>query len=318
MTDSELLPVLAFQNFQEAVQSVLQSLHERLGFQLWMFTRVKEEDWLVLSTVDYGYGVNAGDVFRWSDSFCSRMVAGLGPRIAPCSNQVVAYANAPIGQQVPIAAYIGIPLLDPEDQFFGTLCAIDPRPQPEVIQTEQKFIELQARLLTTILHYELKNQRILRHWERAEAEAQLDALTGVYNRRGWERLLAAEEKRCQEFGLSAGVIILDLDDLKQVNDHQGHDAGDRLLQRTTDCLQSNVRSQDLVARLGGDEFAVLMIEGQPSELEDLGRRLQQALQQQGIECSLGWAVRLPQSNLLEAVKLADKAMYRNKLIRKNA
>jgi diguanylate cyclase len=55
MTDSELLPVLAFQNFQEAVQSVLQSLHERLGFQLWMFTRVKEEDWLVLSTVDYGY-----------------------------------------------------------------------------------------------------------------------------------------------------------------------------------------------------------------------------------------------------------------------
>ncbi len=52
-----------------------------------------------------------GDVFAWSDSFCSRMVRGLGPRVAPVSEDVPAYRDAPIGRQVPIGAYVGVPLL---------------------------------------------------------------------------------------------------------------------------------------------------------------------------------------------------------------
>ncbi|MEB3191919.1 MAG: sensor domain-containing diguanylate cyclase [Snowella sp.] len=308
--------ILAFANFQEAVQSVLQALHHRLGFQLWMFTRVEGEDWIVLAASDYGYGVKAGDVFRWSDSFCSRMVAGLGPRIAPCSQKVLAYAEAPIGQQVEIAAYIGIPLADPEGQFFGTLCAIDPVVQSDTIQTEQAFIELQTRLLTTILHYELKAQTFARRCERAEAEAQSDILTGIYNRRGWERLLAAEEERCKRFGLSAGVLIIDLDNLKVVNDSQGHPAGDRLIQKAVTCLSQNIRQQDVFARIGGDEFAILVIEVNGELLEDTARRLQRQLQCQDIPASIGWAVRTPQSTLPLAVSLADQAMFKNKIQRK--
>ena len=95
--------ISAFANFQEAVQAVLESLHERLGFQLWMFTRVEGNDWIVLEAVDHGYGVTSGNVFHWSDSFCSRMVQGMGSRVAPNSRQIQAYLEAPIGQQVDIS-----------------------------------------------------------------------------------------------------------------------------------------------------------------------------------------------------------------------
>jgi len=116
--------ISAFSNFEEAVQAVLESLHERLGFQLWMFTRVEGEDWIVLEAVDYGYSVKSGNVFHWSDSFCSRMVRGEGPRVAPNSQQIQAYVEAPIGQQVDISAYIGIPLCHADGTLFGTLVVI--------------------------------------------------------------------------------------------------------------------------------------------------------------------------------------------------
>ena len=77
-----------FDSFQEASAAILDHLHEILGFDLWMVTRTEGEDWIVLHTNDRGYSVNPGDLFRWTDSFCSRMVLGKGPRIAPASDDV--------------------------------------------------------------------------------------------------------------------------------------------------------------------------------------------------------------------------------------
>lgn len=77
-----------------------------------MVTRTEGEDWIVLPAEDRGYDVKEGDVFRWTDSFCSQMVEGRGPCIAPQSDLIPAYANAPIGQQVSIAAYVGLPLTE--------------------------------------------------------------------------------------------------------------------------------------------------------------------------------------------------------------
>ena len=308
--------VYAFSNFQEAVQAVLVALHDRVGFQLWMFTRVEGDDWIVLEACDRGYGVKTGDVFCWSDSFCSRMVRGLGPTMAPQSHCVPAYVEAPIGRQVAIEAYIGFPIYHRDGKLFGTLCAIDPAPQSDTILQEAPFIELQTRLLSTILYYELKAQEIARRYERAEAEATLDSLTGAYNRRGWDRLLVAEEARCQHFGHSAGVIAIDLDNLKAVNDSQGHAAGDRLLQAAAHCLTNNLRSQDILARIGGDEFAVLAIEATGEMTQEICARLQQQMEKNGLSASMGWAARSPQSTLFQAAIEADLQMYRQKNLRR--
>ena len=74
---------LIFNDFEAAGQRVLAFLHQRFGFGLWMVTRTEGEDWIVLQSEDHGYGVKPGTVFRWADSFCSEMVKGNGPRIAP-------------------------------------------------------------------------------------------------------------------------------------------------------------------------------------------------------------------------------------------
>jgi GAF domain-containing protein len=143
-----------------------------------MVTRTSGDDWIVLSAIDHGYGVGAGDVFRWSDSFCSRMVAGHGPRLAPRSADVPAYVEAPIGQRVRIGAYVGVPLHTAGDELFGTLCAIDPEAQPDSIMQEQHLIELLAGLLSNILVREQREDEALRRAERAEHESLLDPLTG--------------------------------------------------------------------------------------------------------------------------------------------
>ncbi|MEI8282349.1 MAG: sensor domain-containing diguanylate cyclase, partial [Armatimonadota bacterium] len=73
-------------------------------------TKVDGEDWIVMKSRDSCYGVQDGDVFVWMESFCSRMVKGLGPTFAPESDKVLAYAQAEIGRKIPIQAYMGFPL----------------------------------------------------------------------------------------------------------------------------------------------------------------------------------------------------------------
>lgn len=315
-TDLHPYDIRPFTTFEEAVQSVLQFLHGYIGFQLWMFTRVDGEDWIILSAHDHGYNVKSGDVLNWSDSFCSRMIEGLGPRIASSTEDIPVYAEAPINQQVPISAYVGIPIYRRNGSLFGTLCAIDPTPQLEGLQQYLPLLELQSRLLTTILQAELDAQDRQRKLERVEAEAQLDPLTGLYNRRAWDGFLVKEEERCKRYGSTASIVVVDLDDLKLMNDSQGHLAGDCLLKMAAEVLQRSVRASDTVARLGGDEFSVLMVDATADSTEQVVDRIRANLEASGIRASVGWAIRLHQSDLWNAFDAADRAMYQEKLIRK--
>ncbi len=161
-----------FDNFESASRAMLAYLHERLGFKLWMTTRTEGDDWIVLHTEDHGYGVDEGTVFRWADSFCSRMVAGRGPKIAPSAEKVPAYAAAPIGQQVPIGAYIGVPIAKEDGTLYGTLCAIDPEEQPETITEHLPLINLLAQLLATVLASDLNAAEQIRLAEQTRRAEQ--------------------------------------------------------------------------------------------------------------------------------------------------
>ena len=172
-----------------------------------MVTRVLGEDWVVLNAADTGYGVESGDVFKWSDSFCSRMVAGVGPRVAPRSQEVSCYADAPIGHQISIRAYIGVPLTRADGTLFGTLCAVDPDEQKDDILAEQPMVELLAQLLSTVLERDLVVDQAERRSQELEDLAMLDGLTGLPNRRAWDGALAREEQRCQRFGHPAAVVV---------------------------------------------------------------------------------------------------------------
>lgn len=306
-----------FRDFETAGNAVLAFLYQRFGFGLWMVTRTEDDDWIVLQSEDHGYDVKPGKVFRWADSFCSQMVQGNGPRIAPNSDLVPAYLAAPIGRQVAIKAYIGVPLLNHDGALFGTLCAIDPSPQPETITEDQELIELLAAMLSTVLQFELKVAGEMRRSERLELEAETDSLTHLYNRRAWDRLLLNEEERCRRYGHPAIVMSIDLDGLKQVNDTQGHAAGDALIARAAETLHQAARKVDIVARLGGDEFGIIGVECGGAGADALLVRTRVALADAGIQASLGIASRTPAEGLKSAWEAADQRMYAEKKLHKS-
>lgn len=298
-----------FLDFDSAVHEVLAFLYDRLGFDLWMVTRREEDHWIILQANDHRYGVQEGSVFRWADSFCSQMVLGKGPRIAPDSDLVPAYASAPIGKTMAIGAYVGVPLVYGNGSLFGTLCAVHPTSQPEAITAELPLIELLAKLLSSLLNSDLKSTEQARCAEQARAEASSDSLSGLYNRRGWDQLLADEEKRCRQYGHPACVISIDLDGLKQVNDTYGHAKGDDLIHRAGQAIRQATRKQDIVARVGGDEFAVLCVECSLVHGEALMERIKTSLALHPIDASLGVALQKPREGLFQAWEKADQAMY---------
>ena len=236
--------IQAFPSFESAAKAYLEYLHSKYGLDLCMITRKKDNDWIVLQAVDSGYGIEAGQVFRWSDSICSRMVENQGPRAVPRLSDVPEYAAAPITKQVPVGAYLGLPLVRSDGTMFGTLCGMNPEPVDPQIVRDTPVIELLTRSLSTLLDYDLKMTDHQRQLERLSAQTMTDELTRLYNRRAWNELLQAEENRCSVYGNCAVAFSIDLDNLKEVNDRHGHAAGDELLQRTAQVLRATIRQQD--------------------------------------------------------------------------
>jgi diguanylate cyclase (GGDEF)-like protein len=141
--------------------------------------------------------------------------------------------------------------------------------------------------------------------------ASTDALTGVGNQRAWWDRIAEEEAHRARTVRPSVVAVIDLDDLKEMNDQRGHLHGDLLLRLAAQTLRRTVRPFDIVARVGGDEFAVMAVdyEGDPHVF---GERLARALEAADIHASIGVAMPDPTMSLTDAFAHADQAMYANK------
>lgn len=240
------------------------------------------------------------------------------PRIAPRSEEIPLYATAPINQQVCIKSYIGQPLLKEDGSLFGTLCAIDRETKSEAILQDMQLVELLGQLLSSILQAELRQSEQIRQHELLQEEASKDELTGLYNRRAWEKLLRAEEERCMQYGHPAAVLFIDLNDLKKVNDSLGHDEGDKLIRNAAQVLRDNVRINDIVARLGGDEFVILSVENDETSTESLVDRLINAFAAANIGAAIGMAMRHPGHGLFAALAQADQNMFEYKRRKKSS
>lgn len=107
-----------------------------------------------------------------------------------------------------------------------------------------------AKTYNQIYQEKKENESLLRH------EAEHDALTGLYNRRSFSKLLHLYEKGKLSFGLA----LVDIDIFKKINDNYGHEIGDQIIKKVAFLLEENFRSVDFPCRIGGDEFAVLMVE----------------------------------------------------------
>lgn len=215
-----------------------------------------------------------------------------------------------------------IPLRLPDGSTVGVLCAVGgdgTPPGPAATGRAERLAELLSALAAAEWEAEAQGRRAEAATQRAqqvEVEALTDALTGVANRRAWDRALDAEERRRRRYGGDAAVIVVDLDELKQINDSEGHLHGDLILRLVSTVIQRTSRESDLVARTGGDEFAVLALDCDEEHLGVLVGRLRAALEQEGVAASVGGAVRRPSAGIAEAWAEADEMMFGEKTRRK--
>jgi diguanylate cyclase (GGDEF)-like protein len=157
-----------------------------------------------------------------------------------------------------------------------------------------------------------------RRYAEARALADLDALTGLHNRRYFHELLAREISRAHRYSRSLTLLVVDLDDFKAVNDRVGHLAGDTALAEVASRLRATARSADVACRIGGDEFAVVLPEATAVEGEQLAERLERAVggrpvgQAGTVRLSVGVAELGPSESAVELFERADKALYRAK------
>ncbi len=292
----ENIPIIPFSNFQDAAKAVVKTLHARYGFNLWMVTHTLVDDWIVLAADDHGYDVSAGDVFNWSDSFCSRMVKNMGPRIASNSSQIEAYSKAPIAQKLNISSYIGVPISISDGSLFGTLCAIDPNPQPLEMENELQFIELQAQLLSSILDMETRIKNTERYVNQIQADSPVDMVSGLLNTRGWSHAIHTEEKRHIHLGQSASVAIfeIDTDNLALTDD---------IAKLVATALRTSFRPFDTIARLQDKTFGIIISElGESSD--HLFNRAKINLEKLKLDIKMGSAKTSAEQDLDTAISVA--------------
>jgi diguanylate cyclase (GGDEF)-like protein len=148
--------------------------------------------------------------------------------------------------------------------------------------------------------------------------ADLDALTGLHNRRYFHETLAREVARAQRYDRNLALIVFDLDDFKAVNDRVGHLAGDSVLADAAERVRDVVRSADVACRVGGDEFAVILPESTLADADQLYRRIQAAVSLRPLalvgklRLSAGMSELRSEDDATSLFERTDEALYRAK------
>jgi len=287
-------------------------LNELHVLDAWFVTRIRLDEWIVTHLRGKA-PFERGHTLKIPAAMREAILRGRDTK-SKAEVQLEAVAGRTGHRNPGEPAFVGAPLVV-GDQLFGVLCGLDMSAKLKPEHQDSPHLMTAARILSTILRNELEHEELVRRAERAEADALVDELTGLFNRRGWDRLTEAEETRSARYGHGATVFMMDVDGLKQKNDAEGHLAGDELLRRVADAVRSVIREHDVAARLGGDEFAVLAVESDDEQSNGLHDRLEEAFAAAGVQLSIGTAHRVFGSGIADAVERADAAMYERKAAR---
>lgn len=188
--------------------------------------------------------------------------------------------------------------------------------------TDESNIKIGAIEIFTDL---VDSRTLKKELEALRSLAFIDELTGVLNRRGFEYFLGEKKRETERFRKTFGILFIDIDDFKQINDTYGHKIGDKVLKMVAEVLKSNLRINDVVARYGGDEFVVIFEITDEDELKVLANRINILINSSFIEdsgnlikvsVSIGGSISR-EGNLERVLEEADRLMYVSKSKGKN-
>lgn len=175
---------------------------------------------------------------------------------------------------------------------------------------------LEALLFSLALAYRTLESR--RAHAQARQQADIDSLTGLYNRRAWQ-------ERIDDLGDDAplSLLFLDLDHFKRLNDDRGHHVGDDVLRTLSQAIRSELRQTDIAGRYGGEEFVLALVATESDVAARIAERIRERLQRDvgahepASTVSIGVATRLPGESLTMLLRRADRAMYAAKRAGRN-
>lgn len=184
--------------------------------------------------------------------------------------------------------------------------------------------EITPRLLERSLRYARKLGGTMEELRRL---ATRDSLTGLFNRREFERMLESESERSVRFRLPLGLAMIDVDHFKAINDAHGHPAGDTVLRELAGRLITLLRSVDRVARIGGEEFAALLVQTDAEGALTVAERICRTIASEPVVIAEGrslkvtvsvglaaWSMNMDATNMIAA---ADAALYAAKAAGRN-
>lgn len=242
-------------------------------------------------------------------SFCLEVISKRQPIIVKDAKEDDRFRHNPLVHGEPFFKfYAAAPLLAPNGYAIGTLCVIDYIPR-NINLEQMEALEILSRQVITQL----------------ELDAQVihDPLTGLFNRRYADEVLASEFKRMKRKSKPLGIILLDIDHFKNINDKYGHQVGDTVLKLFSGELTDKIRHEDVVCRVGGEEFLIILPEASLDVTRDRAEKIRKSINHMDlvhdnkpikpITVSAGVAV-YPEhgASVDDLMRVVDKALYKAK------
>ncbi len=308
-------------------QSILEILAEFMEVPVALIMSLTKDEFTIFAKNESSLNpFNVGDTDRCHNSglYCERVIN---------TNQRLFVNNALESDEwcknpdieFNLVNYLGFPLHWPNGDIFGTLCVLDTKAHQYTDKQERLMVQFRNMIEVNLELLE-KNLKLENLSKNLEYLANTDELTDIWNRRAFIAESEKELQRAVRNEHPVCLLMLDIDDFKQINDQFGHEVGDEVLKLFCHGIMAIKRSYDIFGRIGGEEFAILLPETKQTEAVELAERIREKVaniffhtQQQkvGITVSIGVCQLTPLDTVLSGLNKADKILYTAKRAGKN-
>jgi diguanylate cyclase (GGDEF)-like protein len=314
--------------FEAQVKDLLRMGCERFGLDIGILSKINDRRYEVVQAVaPDGIELSAGDQFPLGDTYCCITLEADGP----VGFEHVAHSDVsshPAYSAFGLEAYVGTPVRV-RGELYGTLNFSSVSPLP------RKFRDVDIECLMVMkgwLEGEIQRRNVERElaeaMRRYEELSRIDPLTETRNRRGLSEFLERMSARGAYDGTAIGVVLVDLDDFKTINDTFGHSVGDLVIQETAKSIAAAIRPTDVLGRIGGDEFlALLPACATDADCRTVAERIRDVVAAQAVPmrervarvtCSIGAALMQPEQLSVTDVLIEVEGLLRqSKLSGKN-